>query len=262
MNEMSSLLRSLVLLLLCTPALALRLKRQSICAAGLMATCLLLPVSALPTPAVAAVQQDKSFRQLMSEGSEAFERNEIDKSVAAFRAAEEKNPSMSPYLWQKGIAEYAAGDYEACARQFKADLTVPAHAADSEESIFYLACEARAQAQRGSGSGSSSTPDASAAYQQALQSLPSQRVRDRREIMNAIFAVFAQKQPPTSLAPSASQTPQQTYYALFYRGFYAEVAAGDAAEAQRLYGEALQTPYARSASDFMVTVCKVFSARK
>lgn len=258
MNEMSSLLRSLVLLLLCTPSLALRLKRQSICAAGLMATCLLLPVSALPTPAVAAVQQDKSFRQLMSEGSEAFERNEIDKSVAAFRAAQEKNPSMSPYLWQKGIAEYAAGDYEACARQFKADLTVPAHAADSEESIFYLACEARAQPQRGT----TTTPDPSEAYQQALQSLPSQRVRDRRDIMNAIFAVFAQKQPPTSLAPSASQTPQQTYYALFYRGFYAEVAAGDAAEAQRLYGEALQTPYARSASDFMVTVCKVFSARK
>lgn len=235
---------------------------RKLCVAGLTACSLLGGGGggSVQSAVAAAASETKTTRQLMDEGSASFANGEVDRSVKAFRAAAQLDPRMSPYLWQKGIAEYAAGEYDACAAQFRADLTIPSHAADTEESLFFLACEAK----RGNaGSGQS----AAAAYQRALESLPippSRRVPDRRAVMNAAYDVWVLGKQPSALTPlpGSTMTRQQIFYSLFYQGLYYEAAEGDAMRARELYREALGTPYASSGSgDFMVTVAKVFSAR-
>lgn len=195
-----------------------------------------------------------SVQELLRDGSRNFAEGKLQESVLKFKEAESMQPSLRPYLWQKGIAEFGLGDYDSCASQFKADLTIPAHLQDSEESIFLVACEAKKQASQGG------------RYSDAINQLPKDRVADRRQVMNKVYEVFAQSQPPSSLAALVSSPAstmlekQQQFYSAFYLGLYYE-SLSSTNRAIDYYTLALDTPYAKSQSDFMVTTCKVYRDR-
>jgi lipoprotein NlpI len=79
-------------------------------------------------------------------GMASFQLGDIAASIDDFDRAEQLNPALTPYLWQRGIAYYYAERYEDGARQFEADLAVNGH--DVEETVWRYLCQAQVQGAR------------------------------------------------------------------------------------------------------------------
>ena len=78
---------------------------------------------------------------LYRNGASAFERGEIEASVAAFDQLVELQPKSKPSLWQRGISLFYAGRYEDCVDQFVAHRTV--NGDDAENSVWHYLCVAQ-----------------------------------------------------------------------------------------------------------------------
>ena len=202
---------------------------------------------------------------LMRSGARSFAEGRVKESVETFREVERLRPEMRPYLWQKGIAEFAVGDFKECASQFADDLKM--HPEDAEESIFLLACDYRSQeTEKAQGNGDDSVLAAA-----ANRLLSAQRTADRRAVMNTVLDVFTGQKSPDALrafaaAADRSASPlkqQQQFYAALYLGLFSESALHDKAAASDEYSKALETDYAKGvgAGDFMVTTARVLQAR-
>jgi lipoprotein NlpI len=76
-------------------------------------------------------------------GMALFQLGNIAAAIGDFDRAEQLNPALTPYLWQRGIAYYYAERFEDGARQFETDLTVNAH--DIEETLWRYLCQAQAR---------------------------------------------------------------------------------------------------------------------
>ncbi len=76
-------------------------------------------------------------------GMISFQLGDIAASIDDFDRAEQLNPALTPYLWQRGIAYYYAERFEDGAKQFEADLTVNGH--DVEETVWRYLCQAQVQ---------------------------------------------------------------------------------------------------------------------
>jgi lipoprotein NlpI len=72
-----------------------------------------------------------------------FQLGNIIASIDDFDRAEHLAPTLTPYLWQRGIAYYYAERYADGAKQFEADLTVNGH--DVEETVWRYLCQAQVQ---------------------------------------------------------------------------------------------------------------------
>ena len=220
-----------------------------------------LLVATAPLSPVLAV----SVQELLRDGAQNFVAGRVSESVASFREAERLAPNLRPNLWQKGLAEYANGDYTACASQFSDGLR--SHPTDAEETVFFLACKFRALAKDGI---DSHVLDA------ALNEAAATRKPDRRAVMNIVYDVFAGRQAPDALEKILSAVPsslttgytintldqQQRFYAALYLGLHAEAVLGDEARAANLYEQALRLEYSKTASnDYMVATCRVLFNR-
>ncbi len=95
----------------------------------------------------------------------------VDQSIQDFDRAEKLDPSLSPYLWQRGLSYYYAERFEEGAAQFELDLTV--NAQDVEETVWRYLCIARLKG-----------------VTQARQELLSVR-NDPRPVMGGIYELFA-----------------------------------------------------------------------
>lgn len=67
-----------------------------------------------------------------------FKLGKIVESIQDFNKAEELNPQITPYLWQRGLSYYYAEKYLEGARQFEIDLSV--NSQDLEETIWHYLC--------------------------------------------------------------------------------------------------------------------------
>ncbi len=76
-------------------------------------------------------------------GMATFRLGQIAASIDDFDRAEQLNPALTPYLWQRGIAYYYAERFEEGAKQFEADLAVNEH--DVEETVWRYLCQAQFQ---------------------------------------------------------------------------------------------------------------------
>ena len=76
-------------------------------------------------------------------GMVSFQLGEMTPAIADFDRAEHLNPTLTPSLWQRGIAYYYAGRFEEGARQFEIDLTINGH--DVEETVWRYLCQAQVQ---------------------------------------------------------------------------------------------------------------------
>jgi tetratricopeptide (TPR) repeat protein len=70
-----------------------------------------------------------------------FKLAKIDESIQDFDRAEQLEPRLTPYLWQRGLSYYYAERFEEGAKQFELDLTV--NAQDVEETVWRYLCIAR-----------------------------------------------------------------------------------------------------------------------
>lgn len=84
-----------------------------------------------------------SANAYVQRGMMQFKLGRIAASIADFDQAEQLQPALTPYLWQRGLSYYYAARFDDGARQFEVDLQVNAH--DVEETVWRYLCQAQLQ---------------------------------------------------------------------------------------------------------------------
>lgn len=132
-----------------------------------------------------------------------FKLGRLQQSLKDFNKAEELNPQLTPYLWQRGLTYYYLGKYSKAGRQFELDLSI--NSKDVEETIwFYL---------------SLAQLDGSLSALHCL--LPVKY--DSRPFMTQIYQVFARKSDIKSLVEiKENQDLKHTFFSYLYAGLYYE----------------------------------------
>jgi tetratricopeptide (TPR) repeat protein len=151
-----------------------------------------------------ALEADPQNTQLhIKRGMALFQLGNIVASIDDFDRAERLNPTLTPYLWQRGIAYYYAERFDDGAQQFETDLTVNGH--DVEETVWRYLCQAQAQS--------------ADAARHAL--LP---VRDdSRPVMSWVYQLFAGTcQPEAVITQYGNAGRRQRFYSALYVGLYFE----------------------------------------
>lgn len=129
----------------------------------------------------------------------------INQSIQDFDRAEKLDPSLSPYLWQRGLSYYYAERFEEGAAQFELDLSV--NAQDVEETVWRYLCIARLKG-----------------VTQARQELLSVR-NDPRPVMGCVYELFAGNCTPDDvLAIGEKDGRRGRFYSHLYIGLYYEAA--------------------------------------
>lgn len=233
------------------PILALALGGLSAQAATLPRRLLLkgmLAGGALAAPAVSLAAGAPALGAMESvrSGERLFRSGDVDGSCAAFDAALGAEPRLAPYLWQRGISLYYAGQYAEAAAQFKRDVAV--NPADVEEALWEMVASARI----------SGLADARARLLVVG--------RDRRPVLRDVYALFASGDDAARarVEALAAGAGSDAFYARLYLGLLAEAAADEGAARRNIEG-ALRTQYAAAAAaggDYMVAVARVHASRR
>lgn len=137
-----------------------------------------------------------------------FRLGQVAASIAAFDRAEQVRPALTPYLWQRGLSRYYAGEFEAGAAQFEADLAV--NGRDVEETVWCYLCLARSRSP--------------AAARAALLPVG----RDPRPVLRQVYRLFAGEITPQDLVQVGQQAGDRgEFYSALYGGLYCEVTGED-----------------------------------
>lgn len=128
----------------------------------------------------------------------------IAASIADFDHAEQLDPALTPYLWQRGLAYYYADRFAEGAIQFETDLTV--NGQDVEETVWRYLCQARVQG-----------------TQVARAHLLPVR-HDPRPVMGWVYRLFAgEYDAETILTQDKRLGRRDHFYCQLYVGLYYEV---------------------------------------
>lgn len=95
----------------------------------------------LPLLVLSQDTEEKTANQWFREGVSAFYDAQPKESVAAFDRVISLMPEAKPQLWQRGLALYYTGDYQAGREQFEVHQTV--NTADVENAAWHFICVAR-----------------------------------------------------------------------------------------------------------------------
>jgi tetratricopeptide (TPR) repeat protein len=142
-----------------------------------------------------------SANAYVQRGMMQFKLGRIAASIADFDQAEQLNPALTPYLWQRGLSYYYAARFADGARQFEVDLQV--NAQDVEETVWRYLCQAQLQN-----------------AQSAREALLAVR-NDPRPVMATVYALFAGDCHPEALLTVASDR-RERFYSHLYAGLYYE----------------------------------------
>ncbi|MGI0481246.1 tetratricopeptide repeat protein [Geminocystis sp. CENA526] len=127
----------------------------------------------------------------------------LEESLRDFNKAEELNPQLTPYLWQRGITYYYLQKYAKAARQFEVDLSI--NSLDIEETIWYYLSIAQLE-------------DAQSARNSLLPVKP-----DARSFMTSIYRLFAGKATIQTIINNANTKDiREMFYLNLYIGLYYE----------------------------------------
>jgi len=145
-----------------------------------------------------------------------FREGDVTESLAAFAEAIVKDPRIEPYLWQRGICQYYAGQFQEGKRQFEVHKTVNPH--DVENALWHFLCVARV--------------DGMDTARRNMIEIDTKR--DSRVPMAELYALFSGEGSPKEVlvAVDTAKAPLSAMYAHLYLGLYYEV-AGDAANAKK-----------------------------
>ncbi|MBW4545949.1 MAG: hypothetical protein KME25_16100 [Symplocastrum torsivum CPER-KK1] len=134
-----------------------------------------------------------------------FKLANVSESIQDFDQAEKLDPTVSPYLWQRGLSYYYAERFEEGAAQFELDLNV--NAQDVEETIWRYLCIAQLKG----------TVEA----RQVLLAVKN----DPRPIMNSVYDLYAGNCTPEDvLATGKKYGRHGRFYSHLYIGLYYEAA--------------------------------------
>jgi hypothetical protein len=87
--------------------------------------------------------------ELVRRGMNEFRAGKVAESIRLFDEAESlQGPTLTPYLWQRGLSYYYANEFEAASRQFRIDVRV--NPSDVEEIVWDIASQLRRNQQTGS----------------------------------------------------------------------------------------------------------------
>jgi lipoprotein NlpI len=89
----------------------------------------------------ALAENPRNAQLYIQRGMACFQLGDITASIDDFDRAEQLTPTLTPYLWQRGIAYYYAERFEDGAQQFEMDLAVNGH--DVEETVWRYLCQAQ-----------------------------------------------------------------------------------------------------------------------
>ena len=117
----------------------------------------------------------------------AFEKGDVRESVRLFDQLVQVAPGSEPDLWQRGIAQYEAGQFKACKAQFELHRQVNPN--DVENAAFHFLCTAGAEG-----------PEA--ARKQLLPVGP-----DARVPMREVYLLFAGRAKPEAVIQAAGARP-------------------------------------------------------
>lgn len=132
-----------------------------------------------------------------------FKLANIAESIQDFDKAEQLDPRIQPYLWQRGLSYYYAQRFEEGARQFEIDLTV--NAQDVEETVWRFLCIAQSKG-----------------ILEARKTLLPVR-NDPRPIMRWIYDLFGGKtSPEVVLSMGEKEGIRGKFYAHLYVGLFHE----------------------------------------
>ena len=145
-------------------------------------------------------QDAKAF---IRRGMTLFKLAKIAESIEDFDTAEKLEPTLTPYLWQRGLSYYYAEKFAEGANQFEIDLTVNSH--DVEETVWRYLCIARFQG-----------------VNEAKNTLLEVR-NDPRKVMRYIYDLFAGNCTAEDvLIAGESEGKQGRFYSHLYLGLYYE----------------------------------------
>lgn len=162
--------------------------------------------------------QTPSANAYIQRGMMQFKLGRIAASIDDFDHAEQITPSLTPYLWQRGLSYYYAERFDDGARQFEVDLQV--NPQDVEETVWRHLC----QAQR----------HGSEAAREDL--LPVRN--DPRPVMATVYDLFAGACDPEALLAVARDRSER-FYSQLYAGLYFE-AEGEAERARHHISQAAE----------------------
>lgn len=157
----------------------------------------------------------------------AFSDGRFEASVEEFDRLAALVPSVAPMLWQRGIALYFLGRFEACASQFESYFKVDR--SDLENASWHLLCAARAHS-------------LALAREHPLDAGP-----DRRILRQQIYDMLRGRLAPDDLVAQAAGVETAEFYAHLYAGLLFDV-MGDSAQA-RLHLEAAASNAYRDEGD-------------
>ncbi|WP_330202284.1 hypothetical protein [Cyanobacterium sp. Dongsha4] len=149
-----------------------------------------------------------------------FKLARLNESLKDFNKAEELNPQLTPYLWQRGLTYYYLGKYAKAGRQFELDLSV--NSQDIEETLWlYLAIAKLENPQNA---------------QECL--LPVKY--DTRGFMRQIYQVFAGKSDISTLTNiNTNSSLKEVFFYFLYAGLY-YFAHGDNTQANLYIQKAIE----------------------
>ena len=177
-------------------------------------------------------------------GMERFAAYDVEGAIEALDRAIEVDARYRARAWQRGLALYAKGEYDAAARQFREDVAMNPN--DTEESVWCFASEAM---------------DASKGVKVALERML-KTGPDARPVMKSVFRLFetGTEEAEAALREAGKRSDGDTFYSLLYLGLFYEV-NGDKARAREEFSKANGTLYAKFSGDFMADVSRVLLRR-
>ncbi len=143
------------------------------------------------------------IRGYIQRGMVYFKLGKIAESIQDFDHAEQIDPSIKPYLWQRGLSYYYAEQYQLGAEQFEIDLTV--NSQDVEETVWRYLCIAQFQG-----------------IEVAKNTLLLVK-NDPRPVLRSVYDLFAGNCTPEDLLKiGEKQGKQGGFYSHLYLGLYHE----------------------------------------
>jgi tetratricopeptide (TPR) repeat protein len=177
---------------------------------------------------------------IVDRAEEDFAAGRMAEAVAGFDRLAALDPSALPWMWQRGVALYSLGRFEACATQFADYQRV--NPGDLESAVWHVACNARRL---------------SLEEAQKLMFPPG---RDNRVMRPEIYEMFAGRLPPAAVVARAGVIADVAlFYAHFYAGLFADI-NGDQEAAFRHLRIAASERY-RETGGFMNVVAQVHWAQ-
>ena len=155
----------------------------------------------------------QNINAVMEKAADDFRAGRITAAVQGFDRAALLAPAEAPFMWQRGIAQYYAGQFRECARMFATHRTV--NPDDVENAAWHFLCVARAE-----------SPEA--ARRQMLPVGPDSRVP-----MREVYRMFRGEITQAQVMNAAGSDPSAQFFARLYIGLYLEATGNrDAGRAQ------------------------------